>query len=66
MNWLFRGDVDRSDRASAALRVAKEDRLLLQWNGGQGVSRYFNDGLSGLATVYDAGGRLEPLRLIGA
>jgi hypothetical protein len=32
----------------------------------QGVSRYFNDGLSGLGTVYDAGGRLEPLRLIGA
>jgi hypothetical protein len=52
--------------ASAAIRVAEEDRLLLQWNKGQGVSRYFNDGLSGLGTVYDAGGRLEPLRLIGA
>ena len=52
--------------ASAAIQVANEDRLLLQWNQGQGVSRYFNDGLSGLGTVYDAGGRLEPLRLIGA
>jgi len=51
--------------ASAAIQVAEEDRLLLQWNKGQGVSRYFNDGLSGLGTVYDAGGRLEPLRLIG-
>ena len=52
--------------ASAAIKVAEEDRLLLQWNKGEGVSRYFNDGLSGLGTVYDAGGRLEPLRLIGA
>jgi hypothetical protein len=52
--------------ASAAIQVAEEDRLLVQWNKGQGVSRYFNDGLSGLGTVYDAGGRLEPLRLIGA
>jgi len=52
--------------ASAAIRVAEEDRLLVQWNKGQGVSRYFNDGLSGLGAVYDAGGRLEPLRLIGA
>ena len=52
--------------ASAAVRLAEEDRLLVQWNKGQGVSRYFNDGLSGLGTVYDAGGRLEPLQLVGA
>ena len=30
------------------------------------MARYFNDGLSGLGAVYDAGGRLEPLRIAGA
>jgi hypothetical protein len=51
--------------ASAALQIG-EDRLLAQWNQGEGIGRYFNDGLSGLGAVYDAGGRLEPLRLSGA
>ena len=52
--------------ASAAIGIAEEDRLLLQWNVGEGISRYFNDGLSALPAVYDAAGRLEPLRLVGA
>jgi hypothetical protein len=50
---------------SAAIQVLKEDRLLLQWNEGEGIGRYFNDGLSGLGAVFDAGGRLEPLKLSG-
>jgi len=50
---------------SAAVQIG-EDRLLAQWNQGEGVGRYFNDGLSGVGAVYDAGGRLEPLRLSGA
>jgi hypothetical protein len=52
--------------ASAAVQVGEEDRLLVQWNQGEGIGRYFNDGLSGLGAVYDAGGSLEPLRLSGA
>jgi hypothetical protein len=51
--------------AAVALRVGSDDRLLAQWNEGEGIGRYFNDGLSDLGAVYDAGGRLEPLRLSG-
>jgi hypothetical protein len=50
---------------SAAIQVLEEDRLLLQWNEGEGIGRYFNDGLSGVGAVFDAGGRLEPLKLSG-
>jgi len=52
--------------ASAAVQVGKADRILLQWNEGEGIGRYFNDGLSGLGAVYDAGGTLQPLKLSGA
>jgi hypothetical protein len=52
--------------ASAALQVGKGDRLLVQWNQGEGIGRYYNDGLSDLGAVYDAGGTLEPLKLEGA
>jgi hypothetical protein len=51
---------------SAAVQVLEGDRLLVQWNEGEGVGRYFNDGLSSLGAVFDAGGRLEPLKLSGA
>lgn len=51
--------------ASAALQIGKGDRLLLQWNQGEGIGRYYNDGLSDLGAVYDAGGTLEPLKLEG-
>ena len=51
---------------SAAIQVLKEDRLLVQWNEGEGIGRYFNDGLSSIGAVFDAGGRLEPLKLSGA
>src|SRR5882672_5571881 len=50
--------------ASAALHIG-EDRLLAQWNRGQGIGRYFNDGLSGLGAAYDAGAGLQPLHLTG-
>ena len=52
--------------ASAALQVGSDDRLLAQWNEGEGIGRYFNDGLSDIGAVYDAGGTLEPLKLSGA
>jgi hypothetical protein len=52
--------------ASAALQIGKGDRLLVQWNQGEGIGRYYNDGLSDLGAVYDAGGTLEPLKLEGA
>lgn len=52
--------------ASAAVQVGKDDRLLVQWNEGEGIGRYFNDGLSDVGAVYDAGGTLEPLKLSGA
>jgi hypothetical protein len=52
--------------ASAALQIGEGDRLLVQWNQGEGIGRYYNDGLSGVGAVYDAGGTLEPLKLEGA
>lgn len=52
--------------ASAALQIGEGDRLLVQWNQGEGIGRYYNDGLSDLGAVYDAGGTLEPLKLEGA
>jgi hypothetical protein len=52
--------------AAAAVQIGKEDRLLVQWNEGEGIGRYFNDGLSDIGAVYDAGGTLEPLKLTGA
>ena len=52
--------------ASFALQLGKGDRLLVQWNQGEGIGRYYNDGLSGVGAVYDAGGTLEPLKLEGA
>jgi hypothetical protein len=52
--------------ASAAVQIGSEDRLLMQWNQGEAIGRYFNDGLSSLGAVYDAGGTLEPLKLTGA
>lgn len=52
--------------ASAALQIGGDDRLLAQWNEGEGIGRYFNDGLSDLGAVFDAGGTLEPLKLSGA
>ncbi len=52
--------------ASAALQIGEGDRLLVQWNEGEAIGRYFNDGLSSLGAVYDAGGSLEPLKLTGA
>lgn len=55
----------RGVSASAALQVGKDDRLLVQWNQGEGIGRYFNDGLSGVGAVVDAGGTLKPLRLQG-
>jgi len=55
----------RGASASAALQFGGEDRLLAQWNAGEGIGRYFNDGLSSLGAVYDAGGTLEPLKLSG-
>jgi hypothetical protein len=51
--------------ASFALQVGDDDRLLGQWNQGEGVGRYYNDGLSDFGAVYDAGGTLEPLKLSG-
>jgi hypothetical protein len=51
--------------ASAVLQVGSDDRILLQWTRGQGIARYFNDGLSGLGAVYDSGGNLAPLKLTG-
>ncbi|HZM34439.1 MAG TPA: hypothetical protein VFC18_08075 [Burkholderiales bacterium] len=47
---------------SAGLQVGEDDRLLAQWNRGEGISRYFNDGLSSIGAVFDAGGTLEPLQ----
>lgn len=52
--------------ASFALQLGEGDRLLMQWNQGEGIGRYYNDGLSGIGAVYDAGGTLEPLKLEGA
>jgi len=51
---------------SGGLQVGDEDRLLVQWNRGEGISRYFNDGLSGLGAVFDEGGSLQPLQITGA
>jgi hypothetical protein len=50
---------------SFALQVGTDDRLLGQWSQGEGIGRYYNDGLSDLGAVYDAGGTLEPLELAG-
>jgi hypothetical protein len=50
---------------SAGLQIGEDDRLLAQWNRGEGISRYFNDGLSGIGAVFDAGNGLEPLELTG-
>ena len=50
---------------SAGLQIGEDDRLLAQWNRGEGISRYFNDGVSGIGAVFDGGGRLEPLELTG-
>lgn len=52
--------------ASAGAQMAHEDRLVAQWTQGEGIGRYFNDGLSGVGAVYNAGAGLEPLRLSGA
>lgn len=52
--------------AAAAVQIGEGDRLLAQWNRGEGIGRYFNDGLSSFGAVVDAGGRLEPLRTTGA
>ena len=52
--------------ASAGVGIGADDRLLVQWTRGEGIGRYFNDGLSSIGAVFDAGGRLEPLRLTGA
>jgi len=60
-----RGISGKAINLSAGLKVGEEDRLLAQWNRGEGISRYFNDGISGLGAVFDAGGRLEPLELTG-
>ena len=51
--------------ASFALQIGDGDRLLAQWNQGEGIGRYYNDGLSDIGAVYDAGGTLEPLKLSG-
>ena len=52
--------------ASAGFGIGQDDRLLVQWNQGEGLARYFNDGLSSIGAVFDAGsGTLEPLRLTG-
>jgi hypothetical protein len=51
--------------ASAGLGIGESDRLLAQWTTGEGIGRYFNDGLSSIGAVLDAGGTLEPLRLTG-
>jgi hypothetical protein len=52
--------------ASAGLGVGADDRLLAQWTHGEGIARYFNDGLSSIGAVFDAGsGTLEPLALTG-
>lgn len=51
---------------SAGLQIGEDDRLLAQWNRGEGIGRYFNDGLGSLGAVFDAGGTLEPLQLTGA
>jgi hypothetical protein len=51
--------------ASFALQIASDDRLLGQWNQGEGIGRYYNDGLSDIGAVYDAGATLEPLKLSG-
>lgn len=51
--------------ASFALQIGEGDRLLGQWNQGEGIGRYYNDGLSDIGAVYDAGGTLEPLKLSG-
>ena len=50
---------------SGGVQIGEEDRLLAQWNRGEGISRYFNDGLSGIGTVFDDGGTLQPLELTG-
>jgi hypothetical protein len=55
----------RGVSASAALQIGSDDRLLAQWNQGEGIGRYFNDGLSDVGAVYDAGGTLKPLKLSG-
>jgi hypothetical protein len=41
--------------ASAGLGIGEGDRLLVQWTRGEGISRYFNDGLSGIGAVYVTG-----------
>jgi len=51
--------------ASFALQIGDGDRLLAQWNQGEDTGRYYNDGLSNVGAVYDAGGTLEPLKLSG-
>ena len=51
---------------SAGLGIGEDDRLLAQWTQGEGIARYFNDGLSSIGAVFDAGsGTLEPLKLTG-
>jgi hypothetical protein len=52
--------------ASIAVQIGDAGRLLAQWNQGEGIGRYYNDGLSDIGAVYDAGGTLEPLKLSGA
>lgn len=52
--------------AAAAIQIGEGDRLLAQWNRGEGIGRYFNDGLSSFGAVVDAGGALEALRVSGA
>ena len=52
--------------ASAGVAIGEGDRLLVQWTSGKGIGRYFNDGLSGIGAVFEAGGTIEPLELTGA
>ena len=61
-----RRDVDEWGLSvSGGLGIGEGDRLLAQWTRGEGIGRYFNDGLSSIGAVFDAGGRLEPLALTG-
>jgi hypothetical protein len=52
--------------AAAAIGIGEGDRLLAQWNRGEGIGRYYNDGLSGFGAVVDGGGGLDALRMTGA
>ena len=52
--------------ASVAVEIGEGDRLLAQWNRGEGIGRYYNDGLSSFGAVVDGGGNLEALRVQGA